>query len=316
MKKTLFLLLLFFAVAKPVLAQLINVDSIVKVVAARNKNSVNGFTLNKDSLFSRLPLTRPGAQRVKLINDLYYYGVYPDIKQEIDMGYRILAWAKANHDLIAEAVICAEQGATMASNGDDAAALRLRTEAMAAAKASRDNQALGIVYHNIYQSTFAKPGVNLLQTRDAALQSLKFARAANDTLTMCWSYEDLFVYYFSIKKTDSAAFYVRKSLDWAIKANRLYDICFNIDQLGDFTLINGHTDEQLKLHYLRGALALSQATNDVTSIYITNGSLANFYFNKNIDSALFYAYKAYHVGRRISIQNEAPYVNVIAKAYT
>jgi signal transduction histidine kinase len=187
---------------------------------------------------------------------------------------------------------------------------------MAAAKAAHDNQALGIVYHNIYQSTFAKPGINLVQARNDVLQSLKFARAANDTLTICWGYEDLFIYYYTIKKIDSAAFYVRKALDWAIKANRLYDICFNIDQLGEFTLIKGHTDERLKLRYLRGALALSQATNDVTSVYITNGSLANFYFNKNIDSALFYAYKAYHVGRRISIQNEAPFVDVIAKAYT
>jgi len=316
MKKTLFVLFIFFAFAKPVLAQLINVDSIVKVVASRNKHGVNGLTLNKDSLYRRLPFTRAGAQRVKLINDLYYYGVYPDIKQEIDMGYKILAWAKANHDLIAEAVICAEQATTMASNGDEAAALQLGAEAMAAAKAAHDNQALGIVYHNIYQSTFTKPGIKSLQARDNVLQSLKFARAANDTLTICWGYEDLFVYYFNIKKTDSAAFYVRKSLDWAIKANRLYDICFNIDQLGDYTLINGRTDERLKLRYLRGALALSQSTNDVTSIYITNGALANFYLNKNIDSALFYAYKAYHVGRRISIQNEAPFVNVIAKAYT
>ena len=316
MKKTLFLLFLFFAFAKPVFAQLINIDSIVKVVAARNKYHVNGLLLNKDSLFRRLPFTPPGAPRVKLINDLYYYGVYPDIKKEIEMGYRILAWAKANHDLIAEAVICAEQGTTMASNGDDAAALQLRMEAMAAAKATRDNQALGIVYHNIYQSTFAKPGVDLLQARDNVLQSLKFAHAANDTLTICWGYEDLFIYYFNTKKADSAAFYVRKSLDWAIRANRLYDICFNIDQLGDFTLINGRTDERLKLRYFRAALALSQSTNDVTSIYITTGSLANFYLNKNIDSALFYAYKAYHVGRRISIQNEAPFVNVIAKAYT
>lgn len=143
MKKTLFLLFLFFAFAKPVLAQVINVDSIVKVVAARNKHSISGLTLNKDSLFRRLPFNRPGAQRVKLINDLYYYGVYPDVKQEIAMGYRILAWAKANHDLVAKAVICAEQGTTMASNGDDAAALQLRTQAMAAAKASHDKQALG-----------------------------------------------------------------------------------------------------------------------------------------------------------------------------
>ncbi len=316
MKKTLFLLFLFFAFAKPVLAQLINIDSIVKVVVSRNKYNVNGFIINKDSLYRRLPFTRPGAQRVKLINDLYYYGVYPDVKQEIDMGYKILAWAKANHDLIAEAVICAEQATTMASNGDEAAAVQLRAEAMAAAKAAQDNQALGIVYHNIYQSTFAKPGINLVQARNDVLQSLKFARAANDTLTMCWGYEDLFVYYYNIKKNDSAAFYVRKALDWAIKANRLYDICFNIDQLADFTLINGRTDERLKLRYLRGALALSQVTNDVTSIYITNGSLANFYLNKNIDSALFYAYKAYHVGRRISIQNEAPFVDIIAKAYT
>jgi len=316
MKKTLLLLLLFFAFAKPVLAQLINIDSIVKVVASRNKHSVNVFTLNKDSLYRRLPFTGPGAQRVKLINDLYYYGLYPDIKQEIDMGYKILAWAKAHHDLIAEAVICAEQGATMSQNGDEATALQLGAEAMAAAKAAHDNQALGIVYHNIYQSTFARPGINLLQARSDVLQSLKFARAANDTLTICWDYEDLHIYYYNIKKTDSAAFYVRKALDWAIWANRLYDICFSINQLGDFTLINGHTDERLKLRYYRGALALSQLINDVSSIYITSGSLANFYLNKNIDSALFYAYKAYHVGRRLSIQNEAPFVDLIAKAYT
>jgi two-component system NtrC family sensor kinase len=316
MKKTLLLLFMFFACAKPVLAQLINIDSIVKVVASRNKHNVNGFSLNKDSLFRRLPFARPGAQRVKLINDLYYYGLYPDIKQETDMGYKILAWAKAHHDLIAEAVICAEQGATMSQNGDEAAALQLGAEAMTAAKAVHDNQALGIVYHDIYQSVFAKPGINLLKARDNVLQSLKFARVANDTLTICWGYEDLYIYYYNIKKTDSAAFYIRKALDWAIKANRLYDICFSINQLGDFTLINGHTDERLKLRYYRGALALSQLTNDVSSIYITSGSLANFYLDKNIDSALFYAYKAYHVGSRMSIQNEAPFVDVIARAYT
>lgn len=312
MKKALFLLFLFFGVAKPVLAQLINVDSIVKVVASRNMHHVNGLTLNKDSLFRRLPFTPPGAQRVKLINDLYYYGVYPDIKQEIDMGYKILAWAKANHDLIAEAVICAEQGTTMASNGEAAAALQLATEAMTAAKASKDNQALAIVYQN----TFTKPGISPLQARNDAFQSLKFARAANDTLTTCWAYEDLFIYYNNIKKPDSAAFYVRKALDWAIKANRLYDICFNINQLANFIPINSEIDERQKLRYFRGALAISQRINDVTSMYITNGSLGYYYFNKNIDSALFYAYRAYEVGRRISIQLEHPFVDIIAKAYT
>jgi len=311
-KKTLLLLLIFFAFAKPVLAQLINIDSIVKVVAFRNKHYVNGLTLNKDSLYRRLPFTRPGTQRVKLINDLYYYGIYPDMKQEVDMGYKILAWAKAHHDLIAEAVICAEQATTLASNGDEAAALQLGTEAMAAAKAANDNQALGIVYQN----TFAQPGISLLQARADAWQSLKFARAANDTLTICWGYGDLIIYYNNIKKADSAAFYTRKALDWAIRANRLNDICFNIDQLGYFIQINGPADERLKLHYFRAALTLSQLTNDVTSKYITNGSLAYFYLNKNIDSTLFYAYKAYEVGRRVNIQQEAPYVDIIAKVYT
>jgi len=312
MKKTLFLLLIFFAFTKPVLTQLLNIDSIVKIVTSRNEHRANGFTLNKDSLYERLPFTRPGAERVRLINDLYYYGVYPDMKQEIDMGYKILAWAKAHHDLIAEAVICAEQSTTMSSNGDEPAALELATEAMTAAKAARDNQALAIVYQN----TFTKPGISPLQARDDAFRSLQFASAANDTLTTCWAYEDLFIYYNNIKKTDSAEFYVRKALDWAIKANRVYDICFNIDQLANFIQINGHTGERLKLLYYRGALTLSQLTNDVTSIYITNGSLAYFYQSKNIDSALFYAYKAYGIGSRISIQLEAPFVDVIAKAYT
>jgi len=306
MKKALLSLFLFFSFATPVLAQVINIDSIVKVVVSRNKRRTGDFTFNKDSLFNRLPLTKPGPQRVKLINDLYYYGVYPDVQQEIAMGQKILAWAKSQHDLIAEAVICAEVATTMASNGDEAEALQLAKQAMTAAKASNDNQALAIVYQN----TFAKPGISLPQSRSDAFQSLKFAAAASDSLTMCWGYEDLFIYYTNVKKPDSAAFYTYKALDWAIKANRLYDICFNIDQLASFA------NERLKLRYLRGALAIAKFTNDFTSNYITNGSLAYYYFSKNADSTLFYADKAYQVGRRISLQNEAPFVNLMAKAYT
>ena len=312
MKKTLLFLLIFFAFAAPAVAQVVNIDSIVKVVVSRNKRRTGEFTFNKDSLFSRLPFTKPGPQRVKLINDLYYYGVYPDVQQEIAMGQKILAWAKAHHDLIAEAVICAELATTMASNGDEAEALQLAKQAMTAAKASNDNQALAIVYQN----TFSKPGISPPESRHDAFQSLEFARAASDTLTMCWGYEDLFLYYTSVKKPDSAAFYTRKALDWAIKANRLYDICFNIDQLANFTQTNGHADEGLKLRYLRGALAISKFTNDFTSNYITNGSLAYHYFGKNADSTLFYADKAYQIGKRISIQNEAPFVILLAKAYT
>lgn len=312
MKKTLILLTLFFVVGKPVFCQIINIDSIVKVVVARNKHHVNGLTIDKDSLFRRLPFVKAGPERVKLINDLYYYGVYPDMQQEIAMGYKILAWAKAHNDLIAEAVICAEQSTTMASNGEQATALQLANQAMAAAKSSGDNQALAIVYQN----TFAKPGISLPQTREDAFRALKYAYAANDTLTACWGYEDLFIYYNNVKKPDSAAFYLCKALDWAIKANRLYDICFNIDQLANFLPENGLSGEMLKLRYLRGALAISQFTNDFTSKYITNGSLAYHYADKNTDSTLLYARRAYEVGRRISIQIETPFVALLAQSYT
>jgi len=198
MKKTLLILSFLIALIKPVFCQQLNIDSIIKVVVARNPRKANNFTTNNDSLYKRLPFSKPGAQRVKLITDLFSYGIYAELKQNIDMGYKILAWTKAHHDLIAEAVISADMGTIFVENGDKGTALQLQTVAMAAAKQSNDAQALGIVY----QEAFSDADFSDRQLKYYVLQGLKFSKAAKDTLTIGWGYGNLAVYYNAAKKPD------------------------------------------------------------------------------------------------------------------
>jgi hypothetical protein len=93
MKRISILLLLIIAVGIPAFAQELNIDSILKVVISANSAQKNNPVLNKDSLFKRLPVTTSGRARVKLIYDLYD-ARYKNCDDNVEMGYRILAWAK------------------------------------------------------------------------------------------------------------------------------------------------------------------------------------------------------------------------------
>jgi two-component system NtrC family sensor kinase len=285
MKKYIALLLLLSGIVSTTRAQQINLDSIEKVVIARNPRNAANAVLNKDSLFRQLTLAKPGAARVKLFYEIF--NLYSGDKENIETGYRILSWAKTHHDLITQAVVLAEMGSTIATTGDKATAQQLEIDAMAAATQAGDKQALGIVYQNIFNRT----DITQLQIKEYALKALKLSKAAGDTRRVGWEYVGLALYYSQIKKPDSAHFCIKQALDWGIRANSVYDICNNINYLSSF-----QKDKQLKEKYYRTAYRIATTTNNTFAISITAAVLGDHYAElKNIDSAFFYTRKAYLV---------------------
>jgi two-component system NtrC family sensor kinase len=307
MKKTYALLLVFFACVTPILAQQVNIDSIVKAVIARNPRKENNLAFNKDSLLKRLPLTLAGPQRVKLVYDIFYTGIYPDTKQNIEAGYQILAWAKSHHDLVTQAVISAELGSLFASNGDKATGQQLELAAMEAATKANDKQALGVVYQNSFNRTDLSPA----QWRDMSLKAIILSAAANDIQRVSWEYTNLSTYYTRFKKPDSAFYYHIKALKAAVRANSVYDICLKLVALG-----NEVKDERIREKYLKGAYAIAELTNDAFSLETANWGLSTFHEKRgDLDSALIYAVRAYQVGKHLTLTFQIEPVEIISQLY-
>jgi two-component system NtrC family sensor kinase len=291
MKKTITLTLLIFAFIGPNFGQRINIDSIIKVVIARNPRKASNVVVNADSLFRLLPATKPGATRVDLIYKIF--DPFGKAKQNVEMGYRILAWSKSHHDQISEAVIASELGTVLYSNGDKATGSQLETEALVPAKASGDNQALGIVYQN----SFARADYTDSQMKYYALKAFKYSMAANDVVRVSWDYMDLASYYDQIKKPDSAIYYFAKSLDWAIRANSIPDICTNLCQLGYY-----QKDDRLKEKYFRAAFNIAQHINNAAALSSSAVMLSRYYAGKNnIDTSLVYARIAQQTSRQLTL---------------
>jgi len=305
MKKNILLLLVLLALVKPVSAQQIDVDSIVKVVSARNTGKTHSLTVNADSLLKQLPLTNPGAQRVDLIYSIF--NVFANDKQNIEMGYRVLAWAKAHNDQISIAVIASEMGTVFSATGDKGTGSQLESEALAAAKQSGDNEALGIVFQN----SFARADYTEPQLKYYALKALKYSMEANDMKRVSWDYTDLGEYYEFIKKTDSSLYYYRKSLDWAIRANSVFDICSNLYRIGYL-----QKDDRLKQKYLQYSFRIAKLTNNPAAIAKSATMLGKYYFGKNnIGTALAYASRAYQTSLKLTTDFSLPPAELISKIY-
>jgi two-component system NtrC family sensor kinase len=306
MKKIVYILcLLTFPVGLS--AQNINLDSLIKVVAKQNRNKINDVPLNKDDLFRRFIIAKPGAERIKIIYELME-DQHTDSKQIVKTAYKFLKWTTDHNDLISEAVICAELAAILGENGDKDIALKLEGEALSAAKKSDDWQALGIVYVNLSQ----RSDIPRRQAMGFALKAIKFSGDAHDGIRISWAYVMLVYYYRDINKPDSVKYYAIKGLDIALKANSINDIIINLSILGKLT-----KNDNTELKYLKAGQKISELGNDYIARVSSGSDLSEYFWYRNeIDSALVYAKKAYEAGRNFSLSRIEFPVEMLGDLYT
>jgi signal transduction histidine kinase len=306
MKKALYLVCLLIIPAA-IRAQNINLDSIIKVVAARNRNKTNHAPINKDELFHRFTSAEPGKERVKLIYELMY-DEHSDSKQIVKAAYTFLKWATDHHDPISEAVVCAELASIVSGNGDQDIAIKLYNEALSAAEKSDNSEALGIVYENISQRTGIKPQ----SSKDYAWKAIKFSLAANDSIRVSWAYVILVYYYRNIKLADSVKYYSTKGLDIAVNANSINDIVIHLATLGKAT-----NNDKFDLKCLKAALQISESSNDYYAISGAGSQLTAYFWDKNeLDSALLYARNAYAAAKNLPLDRKENPIGWLAYIYT
>src|SRR5476649_1761813 len=114
-----FLLLFSFSFSLyPVLAQKINIDSLLQVVILREHHTKITISPNRDSLLKLFPLTKSPSARIKLIYDITYNYGQSNPKEAFYYHNKILDLTRKENDPIGEAIVSSELGDTYFLNGD------------------------------------------------------------------------------------------------------------------------------------------------------------------------------------------------------
>jgi two-component system NtrC family sensor kinase len=291
-------------------AQKINVDSLVRVVISRSSgNDGSSATIlpNRDSLLNLLPSTKSPAARIKLIYDIILNNGELDPTRAFYYHRKILDLTRKNNDAIGESVIMGELGYTICQNGDIAEGLKMLYKALQLAEKTGNKQAIGTVYDNL---GVCYPG-NLNLQKSYFSKALKYSLAGGDIFFACFELSNLSNIYAGLKKPDSAKYFRLKSFELAVRNNIDAPIVRDLDDLG-----NIQTDPRLKLKYWEAALKMPFAKKDAsTRTYILEDFALYYYTQHRIDSALFYAKRAYREAVNSSLMIRGRTVGLLSLIY-
>ena len=305
--KRLLLLFSFSFALYPVLAQKINVDSLLQVAISRKNETKLASSPNRDSLLKSFPSTKSTAARVKLIYDIIYNYGYLSPKQALYYNTRILDIAKRENDPIVEAIVSSELGNTYFQNGDIVKGLNLNFYALNQAEKTGNNQALGIIYNNL---GYCYPDdINL--SKNYYQKALQFSKAGGDDLFVCFELGNLSEKCETLHKPDSSRYYLIKSFELSVLKNVEQALPYNLISLGAL-----QTEPKLKLKYYRAALNMPFTMKDSNSLCSTLQAIASYYKEQGaIDSSFYYAKKAYGAANNLFLQKKIRPAGLLAELY-
>jgi len=267
----------------------IKVDSLVRIALA-DTTKIKPAP-NKDSLFRLLPSAKPIAKRIKLVYRIINSGTDVSM-QGLNYHYKILNWAKAHNDRVTEAVITAELGYNLSENGDSDAGVKMCFAALKLAEQTGNKQAIGAVYDNL---SVCYGDNNILLGKSYSEKALRFAQAANDSLTIAYALVNLTLYCFRLHETDLAKNYGLRFVKWSVENYK--------DQV-PLALItwSRFVPDDAKLKYYRYAAVIAANRSDIPNAADAFLNMGRYYLRNNKrDSALFYARKAYQMSAGSSL---------------
>jgi two-component system NtrC family sensor kinase len=307
MKIPLLCFLFVFALSR-VSAQKTNVDSLIKVAISAIENDKTFVPNNPDSLLKRLFVDRSPAARIRMVYDIILLDngeLNP--ARALYYHHKILDLAKKNHDPIVEAVITGELGYTLCQDGDAPEGLKMLFDALQLAEKTGNKQAIGTVYNNLG---------NCVDNNEVSIsyykKALKYSTAGGDNAFAVADLSNLGIVYVEMHNTDSANYFLLKSIALAVHSHFYFLISRTVTGLGVL-----QTDDKLKLKYYRDALMMSQSPKDAESKGRILLQIAKVYLQQHrTNSALLYAKNAYGLLNAKFLARRLAPAQLLAQLYT
>ena len=302
------ILLIFFIVfsAAPAWAQKINADSLVNVVIARNRVTKVSPPISLDSLMKAFSTSRDPVELSGLMADILVGNLALSAKQMAYVSNNLLSLTQKEKNTAAQALAMVLSGYTTYNNGDNAGGLKVMFKALKLAEDNNDKAAIGEIYNLL--------GVcseNNTQAKIYYQKALQFSRASHDDLAAAFELGNLFIIYSGDNKPDSAMYYELKSFELAVNKNLQIVTQSDLLFLGKL-----QADPQRRLKYFRVALNSPYTKTDPELLERADGAMALWFRDaKQIDSALFYAHKAFNVSNKLLIGRKRAPAGLLAVLY-
>ena len=307
MKRLLIVFLLILAF-KHTSAQKINVDSLIKVAISFNKKYEAGTPPhNPDSLLRTLYHSK-SAERIRKVYDIILLDNGElDPAKALYYHHKILDTATKHHDDIVKAVITGELGFTLYQNGDAPAGQKMIFDALTLAEKTGNKQAIGTVYDNL--------GV-CAEDNDESLtyykKAFKYSIAGGDNLFAVAELNNISAVYLIKHDTDSAKYYLLKSLKLALSTHVPYLMINCVERFGQL-----QTDNKLKLKYYRYALTMAASQRNTLEKGGVLLEMAQVYRDEHqADSALAYAKESYRLRKGELLSRILLPAKLLAQLYT
>lgn len=290
----------------PAVAQKLNFDSLVNIAVSNRGKMKPALTSNRDSLFKLLPSIGSDSARIRLIYEMIYNGM-DFSRDQLTYHYKILQWAKINHDKVSEAVIMAEIGYNFYRNGDDTEGLHMLFEALKLAEQSGNKQAIGIVYQTLGICYAYNSRLNKMYM----FKALAFSEAANDRLYVINAMQSLGQMYYAQNKPDSGRYYFFKALELCTRMHEPVYTCATLAYIA-----SSEKNDAQALKYLRARAIIAASSQVSGTISHAYDGLSQYFLSHNQrDSGLFYARRAYGYSVNLSLDSKIRPVRLLSVLY-
>jgi tetratricopeptide (TPR) repeat protein len=246
---------------------------------------------NPDSLIKTIYSEKTDSARIKRIYDVIENNGMLNPKDVIYYHTKILEETKKNNDKVCESVITTELGYTIANISNLGKGTEMIFVALKMAEETGNKQAIGIAYHNLSLVYNGSDGVKAMSYLQKALL---YSEASHNYSFFCSETAVLGFFHLGKNNLDSALFYMQKAYGLAIQYK--VDVVLSNILTGLSSIQYQMGNKQLAGEYLYTALQVPYVKLNATSLADVYMEIAGFYKNeRNFDSSLFYARKAYQI---------------------
>ncbi|RYD87773.1 MAG: hypothetical protein EOP54_28275, partial [Sphingobacteriales bacterium] len=212
MKKILLVLMALLPVYYSVAQAQKDIDSLVKVGLSQKSTFRYNANINRDSLVQCVYKAKTTAERVDLAYQITSFNGILSQQKALVYYEKLLAYSRRIDDKAYEAVIMSEIAYYIGINGNTAGSLAMLQKALALAKESGSNLAIGIVYSNLGVSYPKSP-----QIRKQYFQvAQKYCLPAKNHFFTAANYGALYDIYTELNQKDSAKYYFYRGLKYSV----------------------------------------------------------------------------------------------------